>query len=275
MRLIGSDELKYGDFVVCNDRSVSVCTQTNYDSIIQRLGLSVIPVLTLGDANKMIASSGAMFDEYIDYWFSLSRSRLSSELVNNVKHEVCNSVYTVRKELYPLLLLKNFHPNTFRHCLDVAIYALVLNDIFFVADAPSIAIGGIFHDLGKLRVPTKILRKPAKLNHVEYEIIKQHPLIGYEIMKDKLPETALQIIKYHHLCKDGSGYPLCTEMKGKDIPLVIQLVTVCDMFDAIVSKRSYKSEQSSATAIDILRRDAEKGRVNKDFVDGLSRVISM
>ena len=272
MRLISSKDLRCGDVVVCGDSRVSVCTTKNYQSLVMnKIGLSMIPVLTLGETNTMIASNEDIFDEYINYWFTLSRSRLPREVVDSVRHEVCNSMYIIREELYPLLLLKNIHPNTFRHCVDVMIYAVCLNEVLCVGDVTKLSVGGIFHDVGKLKIPNEILRKPSELTEAEFKEIKQHPIYGYEIMEGKLDIDILRIIRYHHLYRDYTGYP----EEPYKVPEIIQLVTVCDIFDAVVSKRSYHRAKPTSTGINVLRRDAEKGKLNKDFVLCLERMLNM
>ena len=96
------------------------------------------------------------------------------------------------------------------------------------------------HDIGKIFIPAEILQKPAKLTDEEYEVIKTHTTIGYEMcMKDlKLrPYSAGPL--YHHEALNGTGYP--RGLSKKDIPYEGQIIRVADEYDAIVSKRQYKS----------------------------------
>jgi putative two-component system response regulator len=109
------------------------------------------------------------------------------------------------------------------------------------------------HDLGKIGIPDSILLKPAKLDPAEWEIMKQHTIIGAEILKDseasfiQLGET---IARHHHEKWDGSGYPY--QLKGSDIPLVGRVAAVADVFDALTSERPYKSAFSIEKSLAII-----------------------
>lgn len=100
-------------------------------------------------------------------------------------------------------------------------------------------LSAILHDIGKIGIDDHILRKPAPLDYNEFEIIKQHPLLGAEIIKriEKLA-TILPGVLYHHERHDGKGYPF--KLKGKDIPLIAKIIAVADTFDAICSSRPYR-----------------------------------
>jgi putative nucleotidyltransferase with HDIG domain len=115
--------------------------------------------------------------------------------------------------------------------------------------------GALLHDIGKIGIPDAILLKPAKLNEAEWEIMKTHPAIGFEMMKDiDFLEGAIDIVLYHHERIDGRGYPL--GLKGKDIPLGARIFAIADAFDAITSDRPYRRAQSLQTARDIIQEAA-------------------
>ncbi len=106
-----------------------------------------------------------------------------------------------------------------------------------------IYIGGLLHDIGKIGIPEHILLKPGKLTDEEYQIIKGHPTIGYEMIKhvqSYRENGILDIVLYHHERYDGKGYP--TGISGKQIPLVARIVAVADAFDAMRSKRIYRDQ---------------------------------
>jgi putative nucleotidyltransferase with HDIG domain len=101
-------------------------------------------------------------------------------------------------------------------------------------------VGTILHDIGKIGVPDAILNKRAKLTDEEFEIMKSHPVVGYEIcMPLMLSEGVLMIIRNHHEKLDGSGYP--DGLKGGELPLSLRIVCVADAFDAMSSRRPYRS----------------------------------
>jgi putative nucleotidyltransferase with HDIG domain len=134
---------------------------------------------------------------------------------------------------------------TSNHSTNVARYAseiakkmkLPQNDIEIIYK------GGILHDIGKIGIPENILLKPGSLTCEEYHIIKNHPKIGYEMIKhvSDFNETGvLDIVLYHHERYDGKGYP--RGLSGTDIPLFARIMAIADSFDAMTSKRVYRNE---------------------------------
>lgn len=115
--------------------------------------------------------------------------------------------------------------------------------------------GGYLHDLGKLRVPLRILAKAGGLTDEEFSMVRQHPSDGAEILSG-IP--ALQHLttgaRYHHERWDGNGYP--EGLKGEHIPLVAQIMAVCDSYDAMTSKRSYRSARDHEAATTEVARSA-------------------
>lgn len=100
-------------------------------------------------------------------------------------------------------------------------------------------IGTILHDIGKIGVPDAILNKPGRLSNEEFQFMKSHPVIGYEICRPlMLSEGVLMIIRNHHEKLDGSGYP--DGLKGGELPLSLRIVCVADAFDAMSSRRPYR-----------------------------------
>ena len=103
----------------------------------------------------------------------------------------------------------------------------------------TLQLGALLHDVGKIGIPEKILKKPGKLTPGEYEIMKRHPDIGADILEhvDDIGEIA-DIVRYHQEKFDGTGYP--AGLKGEDIPLYDRIVAVADAYDAMTSSRSYR-----------------------------------
>lgn len=126
---------------------------------------------------------------------------------------------------------------------------------FSPEQAEQIGLDSILHDIGKVAIPDAILQKPKPLSQEEFDIIKKHPSYGLDILKNgEKFETAQQIAHYHHERWDGTGYPC--GLKGEEIPLVARIVSVVDVFDALVNKRAYKKAWSVADALNELRHNA-------------------
>lgn len=115
-----------------------------------------------------------------------------------------------------------------------------------------IRIAGILHDVGKIGIDDKILKKPAALTDDEYKIMKQHPQIGAKIMSE-IPQMKRFIpgMFYHHECLDGKGYPL--GLRGDQIPLMARIISVADVFDAMTTNRPYQRAMDTEVAVERIR----------------------
>ena len=107
-------------------------------------------------------------------------------------------------------------------------------------DAERVRISGLVHDVGKIGVPEAVLCKPARLTDEEFDMIKQHPRIGYEIIKD-IPDLQdiLPGVLHHHERWDGRGYP--GQLEGESIPKMARIMALADTFDAMSSNRAYRT----------------------------------
>lgn len=113
------------------------------------------------------------------------------------------------------------------------------------------------HDIGKIGIPDNILLKPGKFDEREWKIMQTHTTIGYEILSDsqsKYIQMGAVIALNHHERFDGQGYP--NKLKGANIPLIARIVSVADVFDALVSVRPYKSAWPIEDAIDFLKKQS-------------------
>jgi len=113
------------------------------------------------------------------------------------------------------------------------------------------------HDIGKVGIADKILLKPGKLDAQEFEVMKQHAIFGYELLKgssSKVLQAGAEIAKGHHEKFDGSGYP--AGLKGVEIPIFSRIVAVADVFDALTSERPYKKAWELEAAVDFLNAGA-------------------
>ncbi|MBC7895623.1 MAG: diguanylate cyclase, partial [Cytophagaceae bacterium] len=115
-------------------------------------------------------------------------------------------------------------------------------------------IGTLLHDVGKLVIPEEVLNKPGRLTPDEWEVVKEHPVVGVQLISDiEFPWDILPIVRSHHEAWDGSGYP--DGLAGEEIPLVARIVCLADVYDALTSERSYKKALPHAQAMGLMRRD--------------------
>lgn len=146
------------------------------------------------------------------------------------------------------------------------------------------------HDIGKLYIPPEILNKPGRLTDEEYEIMKTHTTLGYEVcMKDLKLRPYADGAHYHHEALNGTGYP--EGLTKKDIPYVAQIIRVADEYDAIVTKRQYKThinisetlkelikdarptDYMKTVALDVVRENYKVGKINAKALKALFKVV--
>lgn len=144
------------------------------------------------------------------------------------------------------------------------------------AECQMIATASAFHDIGKIGIDEKILNKPGKLTKEEFEIMKTHTLIGASMLEkmeqykdEKLIKIAYQICRWHHERYDGRGYP--DGLKGEEIPIAAQVVSLADVYDALVSKRAYKAAFSHEKAMEMIL-GGECGTFNPMLLENLVEI---
>ncbi len=119
-------------------------------------------------------------------------------------------------------------------------------------DIEDVKVLGILHDIGKIIIPPDILNKKEPLTQEEWTQIKQHPITGYNILKNVEEYASIaEAVLYHHERIDGTGYP--SRLKGKKIPLFSRIIAVADAYEAMTAKRAYHTPKTKEEAIAELR----------------------
>ena len=136
-----------------------------------------------------------------------------------------------------------------------------------------LSFAGILHDVGKARVPVSVLEKPGPLDDDEMGTIKQHPLFGSEALASVrgLPAEMIDAARNHHEYLDGTGYP--HGLKGSEISDLVRILTIADIFGALIERRSYKPPCSGEAAYQVLLDMGS--RLDRDLVRefrGISRI---
>lgn len=144
------------------------------------------------------------------------------------------------------------------------------------SDRLLITTASALHDIGKIGISDRILNKPGKLTEEEFEIVKRHPIIGASILKnlalhqdEPLVKVAYEICRWHHERYDGGGYP--DGLKGEQIPISAQIVSLADVYDALVSDRIYKKAYSHEEAVRMIL-DGECGAFNPLLLECLKEI---
>jgi putative two-component system response regulator len=157
------------------------------------------------------------------------------------------------------------------HCQRLARYATELGLFLSLPedDLLTLGRGGYFHDIGKIALPDAILLKDSPLTPEEFERVKEHPVIGDRLCGDlRALHRVRTIVRHHHERLDGSGYP--DGLAGDAIPLLAQIITVVDIYDAMTTNRPYHAAVSSDEAIQELRREVALGWRRAELVDALA-----
>lgn len=175
------------------------------------------------------------------------------------------------KVLMDLLHLSNFE--TFQHSFSVAkitsqiLEELSLDDVY----KTEIVTGALLHDIGKMFVAFNLTQFPGSLSKPEYELIKTHTALSYEIVRPVFSETVQNICLYHHERPNGTGY--LSGIVLANIPQEALIVQVADVYDALTSPRVYKKEYTHEQALNIMHTDAEKYLLDDQYVSILEKVI--
>jgi HD-GYP domain-containing protein (c-di-GMP phosphodiesterase class II) len=164
-------------------------------------------------------------------------------------------------------------PYTRGHSDRVARYSLLIGRQLSLSpeDLDRLRISALLHDVGKIGVDDRVLKKPGSLTPEEFEIMKQHPIKGANIMrpvaqlKDMLPG-----IELHHEHVDGHGYP--HGLKGEDIPLMALIIAVADTLDAMTTHRPYQSAMDLEEALQLIHKKAGT-KFDVAVVDALDLVV--
>lgn len=165
-----------------------------------------------------------------------------------------------------LATVRRHHEGTYQHCLMVTGIAIDFGLSLGIGrtDLERLYSAAMFHDIGKASIPLAVLDKPGRLDTDERALIETHPVIGYDVLKqqaDVSPEI-LDAVRHHHEYLDGSGYPdgLCAESLGD----VVRLLTISDIFAALIEYRPYKRTMPRQEAFDVLR--SMEGKLERPLV---------
>ncbi len=176
-----------------------------------------------------------------------------------------------------LSFIRAWDDYTFEHSVQVAILSLLIGKrLGMDEDSLSrLGTGALLHDIGKALVPREILQKPSRLTDEEFEIMRQHPQLGWEFLHECFPHimpTSSIVALQHHERLDGSGYPF--GRREPQIYLFSQIVAVADVYDAIRAQRGYRADFSPRQVYDLMRQEAG-AKLRADAVEILLRHVAL
>ena len=175
----------------------------------------------------------------------------SSEEAMKVVKEMVQLTITEQHALFALSMLKDYDNYTFTHSVNVSVISLAVGRACGVSEEQlrTLGLGGLLHDLGKLRVDVDIITKPGRLTDAEFNQIKRHPEFGADIIRqmEGVTDEVMAIVVGHHLRYDRSGYP--EDAAGRPVSPLVDMAAIADSYDAMTTLRSYQRPFTPRKAI--------------------------
>ena len=197
---------------------------------------------------------------YLGNSFSVFRELQATRYVDDIDEKIrdLEEIYfRITREMGEEVESKDTY--TFGHCRRVAHYAAMLADEIGLSltEKKAILIAAYLHDLGKVRIPPEILKKPKKLTPDEYLTIMKHPGWGVEMLESvEFPWDVKPLIMHHQERYDGKGYP--DGLEGEEIPLCARIISIADFFDAMTTDRPYRKALDIDETLSVMRRETGK-----------------
>jgi len=222
--------------------------------------IPVVLITALSDRQDRIEGIKAGADDF------LTRPVDPTQLLARVRSLIKLKLHTDELERAESVLfslarsIEGKDPYTHGHCERLADYSEALGRKLGLPGEQLTAIrrAGIVHDIGKVAIPDAVLLKPGRLTEDEWNIVRQHPVVGEHICQPlKSFRLVLPIIRHHHEKFDGSGYP--DGLKGEAIPVTARIIQLVDVFDALTTDRPYKKAFSVPDALRIMCDEVAKG----------------
>lgn len=200
-------------------------------------------------------------DEALTQIFAFARGQgpLQAEAVHDHSKSIVSSLADGNINRW-IAAVREHHDGTYQHCMLVTGVAVAFGQILCIpkVDLDRLAFAALVHDIGKAVVPVSILDKPGPLTQEEMAVMREHPAAGADIISRSpdIEKIVIDVVRHHHEYLDGSGYP--DGLQGDQIPDLVRIVTIADIFGALVEKRSYKPPMSGLAAHDILMKMGPK-----------------
>jgi len=166
-------------------------------------------------------------------------------------------------------------PSTNGHCQRLAYYATRLGVALNLdeADLAALERGGFLHDIGKIAVPDAVLLKGGQLDPHESRVMRKHPIVGDNLCAGLRSLNKVRpIVRHHHERLDGTGYP--DGLRNGEVPLLAQIVSVVDIFDALTTERPYRAARPAEEAFQVLADESAKGWRDRALVDAFVNVVT-
>lgn len=185
----------------------------------------------------------------------------SNDIVDDMLNEVNSILTRTRNPLHLLDMmhcLRGFDDMTYMHSMNVALISHVIGSWLGLPpdEMNTLVVCGLLHDIGKLKIPHEIISKPGKLTDEEFELIRSHPKLGYDILRSKDLDNRIKLAALqHHERYNGSGYP--RQLTGPEISNFSSIVAIADVYDAMTSNRAYREGICPFTVIATFEKEKD------------------
>jgi putative two-component system response regulator len=230
--------------------------------------IPVVLITSLSESSSRIEGLDAGADDYVSKPVNAQELRARVRSLLRIKRytDDLDSAESVIVSL--ALTIEARDAYTDGHCQRLARYGVALGRAIGCQqeDLDALQRGGFLHDIGKVGIPDAVLLKPGRLTPDEYEVIKQHTVIGDRLCGSlRSLRRVRPIVRHHHERLDGTGYP--DGLRGNEIPLLAQIIGIVDVFDALTTERPYKPALSLEDAARELAAEATRGWRDAKLVD--------
>lgn len=222
---------------------------------------------------ELTESVKARVSEGIQYMYQNTEADNFTETTSNIANDLMSAVLDNDAIAVDISTLKVSDEYTFKHSVDVATMSMVVAKKHGLSEQQiyEIGVAGLLHDVGKSKIPNEILNKPGRLDDNEFAMMKQHTLFGFKILKDKSDikdEIKLGVLQHHEKI-NGKGYP--QGLPENKINTYAKILSVVDIYDALVTKRPYKEPFSQRDAVEMIMAMTEEIDINvmKSFLESV------
>lgn len=244
---------------VLTDRIISILRDRNiqYVYIRKEKNFPIMEPISENKLNSMIQQEKLQEEFYEILGLVSAESRYGNVLKNTEEVLLVKNLF-IKFMKNPIfykywLQIKEYDEYTYRHSMDVFILGTLFCLKELVLNVEEIALGFLFHDIGKLTIPNYILKKNGRLSKSEFLIVQNHTVNGYYLLGKMGLEKVAYLAKYHHERIDGSGYP--DGLKGEEQTIELQILHIIDSYSALTLKRPYKDVVPSYVALSMLYDD--------------------
>lgn len=285
---IQKSEVEYLDVEECSEKKLSQLEEQlleyaenrkNHLSEVDLMGEKYVEIIKSTDEymdfNKEVYESAMLLEDSLSAFITREGDDLDTNKLLNQTKEIIIMNRNPMNTFHTLQNIRAYDDATYIHSLNVAIICNLFGNWLKMPqeDLDILTLAGLLHDVGKMEIPSKIIKKPEILTDEEYNIVKLHPKRGYNLLKPmRIDERIKRAALMHHERCDGSGYP--SGLRGDEIDEFAKIVSIADIFDAMTSARVYRGPLCPFEVISIFEMEGYSKFEPKYIVPFLEGIVN-